>query len=219
MALETLIGITDLDGETVVTMDDLRAKFPEKFNESGAMDYKWFEKEIRPHNFIYVRHDVNSLSFTIQNGPVKEVGKNGCQVDHVILAAKAILEGLNKNHPCKENACAITKLEEALHWLDARKKKREKAGVEGFNKAIPTEEIKLTKLKKHDRVSYIAELCPYKAPEQVMNGLNYVKSLGVAFSRSTERRMNGGDSIIIYTTDGEKLRAIEAVFVMEKLFV
>ena len=32
----------------------------------------------------------------IQNGPIKENGVNGCQVDTIIEATKAIIEGLNK---------------------------------------------------------------------------------------------------------------------------
>jgi hypothetical protein len=32
---------------------------------------------------------------------------------------------------CRENAIAITKLEEALHWLYARRTEREKRGVQG----------------------------------------------------------------------------------------
>ncbi len=133
MALETLKGFTKIDGFDVVVMDELREKYPEKFNESGAMDWKWFEKDIRPHNFIYVRHDKNSLSFTIQNGPIKDNGVNGCQVDTIIDAAKTILTGLNNNFPCRENSVAITKLDEALMWLDKRKKDRENRGVEGTN--------------------------------------------------------------------------------------
>lgn len=131
MGLETLKGIKKIGEFDVVVMDELREKFPDKFNESGAMDYKWFEKDIRPHNFIYVRHDVNSISFTIQNGPIKEAGVNGCQVDEIINAAKIILEGLNKNFPCRENAVAITKLDEAMMWLDKRKKDRIARDVEG----------------------------------------------------------------------------------------
>jgi hypothetical protein len=134
MALETLKGINKIGGFDVVVMDNLRELFPEKFNESGAMDYKWFEADIRPYNFVYVRHDVHSLSFTLQKGPVKEVGVNGCQVDTVIEAAKLMLEGLNKQFPCRENALAITKLDEALHWLAARTVNREKRGVEGQSK-------------------------------------------------------------------------------------
>ncbi len=134
MALETLSGVTGIGGFDVVVMDELRDKYPEKFNESGAMDYKWFEADIRPTNFIYVRNDKNSLSFTIQSGPIKEVGVNGCQVDTVIETAKVILEGLNKKFPCRENAVAITKLDEALMWMEKRRKDRDKRGVEGFNK-------------------------------------------------------------------------------------
>jgi len=65
-------------------MDTLKEMYPNKFNESGAMDYSWFESEIRPGFHIYVRHDVGSIAFTIQNGPVKEAGVNGCQVDSII---------------------------------------------------------------------------------------------------------------------------------------
>lgn len=133
MCLETLNGVSEIGGFKVVVMDELREQFPEKFNENGSMDYKWFEKDIRPHNFIYVRHDVNSISFSLQNGPVKENGVNGCQVDTMIEVAKIVIEGLNKKFPCRENAVAITKLDEALMWLDKRKKDREKRNVEGTN--------------------------------------------------------------------------------------
>lgn len=135
MALETLNGVTAVGDYPVVVMDQLREKYPERFNESGTMDYSWFEKDIRPNNFIYVRQDKNSLSFTLQNGPVKEAGVNGCQVDTVIETAKLILEGLNKQFPCRENSVAITKLDEALMWLAKRKKDRESRNVEGLNKA------------------------------------------------------------------------------------
>lgn len=135
MALETLKGVKKLGEFNVIVMDELREKFPEKFEAGGQMNWKWFETEIRPHNFVYVRNDVNSLSFTIQNGPVKEKGVNGCQVDTVIHAAKTILEGLNKNFPCRENAVAITKLDEALMWLEKRTKDRMARNVEGESKA------------------------------------------------------------------------------------
>lgn len=133
MALETLKGVTQLDGFSVVVMDELREKFPEKFNESGAMDYKWFEKDIRPNNFVYVRHDVNSLSFTIQNGPIKENGVNGCQVDTIITAAKRILTGLDDKFPSDYNREAIKGLNTALDALAKRKYDREERGVEGTN--------------------------------------------------------------------------------------
>lgn len=131
MALETLQNVKEIGGFNVICMDKLREQYPEKFNESGAVDYKWFEAEIRPHNFVYVRHDVNSISFTLQNGPIKEVGVNGCQVETIIHAAKMMIEGLNLKVPCRENAVAITKLDEAIMWLEKRTKDRQARGVEG----------------------------------------------------------------------------------------
>lgn len=134
MALETLAGVKEINGEKIVVMDELRAQHPERFTETGAMDHKWFEETIRPNAFIYVRNDKNSLSFTIQNGPIKEVGKNGCQVTDVIAVAKHIIEKLNAKFPCRENAVTITKLDEALMWQAKRTKDRESRNVEGTSK-------------------------------------------------------------------------------------
>ena len=135
MALETLKGVERIDGYNVVVMDELREKFPEKFNESGAMDYAWFEKDIRPHNFIYVRHDKNSLSFTIQNGPIKEVGVTGCQVSTLVHAAHHIISKLNENYPSPYNDKALAGLKQAIDADRERTADREKRGVEGYNKS------------------------------------------------------------------------------------
>ena len=134
MALETMKGVREINGEKIITMDDLREQFPERFTDTGAMDHKWFEETIRPNAFIYVRHDKNSLSFTIQNGPVKEVGKNGCQVEDIIAVAKHMVEQLNAKFPCRENAMMITKLDEAIMWSKKRTQDRKARNVEGLNK-------------------------------------------------------------------------------------
>lgn len=133
MALETLNDVTEIGGFEVICMDSLREKYPEKFDESGSMKWEWFEKDIRPNFFIYLRKDKNSISFNLQNGPIKEVGVNGCQIDAIIEAAKLIIEGLNKQFPSRENSIVITKLDEALLWLEKRKKDRIKRGVEGLS--------------------------------------------------------------------------------------
>jgi len=83
---------------------------------------------------IYINNEFNEISFKIQNGPIKENGVNGCQVDTLIETAMIILMQLNINFPCRENSVAITKLDEALLWLLKRKSDREKRGVEGHNK-------------------------------------------------------------------------------------
>jgi len=134
MALETLKGVNEIDGFSVVDMDKLRFQFPEKFNDSGAMDYEWFESDIRPNHFIYIRYDKNSIAFTLQNGRAKVVGVNGCQVDTLIAAARGILLGLNKNYPCTENQLALSSLKDALRYLRERKENRIARNVEGTNK-------------------------------------------------------------------------------------
>jgi hypothetical protein len=136
MALETLKGIEHIGGFEVVVMDKLRESNPELFPKEalGQMNYEAFERDIRPHKFIYVRHDKNSITFNIQNGPIKEVGINGCQVDTLIDTATLILLGLNEKFPCEENTAAINCLMRASQFLEERKINREKRGVEGLDK-------------------------------------------------------------------------------------
>lgn len=76
-------------------------------------------------------HGPKRVMFTMQDGPIKEVGENGIQIDGVIEWARETIEGFNARFPCRENSLALTKLDEALMWLAARKANREKRGVEG----------------------------------------------------------------------------------------
>ncbi len=50
--------------------------------------------------------------------------------DH-LKAALNRLKTKNAELPCRENSLAITKIEEALMWLDHRTKDRQARGVEG----------------------------------------------------------------------------------------
>jgi hypothetical protein len=75
------------------------------------------------------------VSFTIQSDPIKEVGVNGCQALDMLEYVKCLFQSLNDAFPCRENALTITKIEEAIHWQDARTKDRMKRNVEGENKA------------------------------------------------------------------------------------
>ena len=57
---------------------------------------------------------------------------NGTTNEEVIACLIDRITWLNSGPwSCKENACAITKLEEALMWLNARTAKRQARGVEG----------------------------------------------------------------------------------------
>lgn len=75
------------------------------------------------------------VKFIIQSDPISEVGINGCQAVDMLKYVKCLFESLNDAFPCRENALTITKIEEAIHWQDARTKDRMRRNVEGFNKA------------------------------------------------------------------------------------
>ena len=64
---------------------------------------------------------------------------NGAFVETVIAAAKQRIEFYQTagggKFACRENALAITKLDEALHWLNHRTQQREARGVEGTHEA------------------------------------------------------------------------------------
>ncbi len=81
------------------------------------------------------------LSIRWQNMPLGRppVVPNGAFVDDVIEAARQRLEfyqkASNGKFACRENAIAITKLEEAAHWLYSRRMEREKREVQGLHKA------------------------------------------------------------------------------------
>ena len=67
-----------------------------------------------------------------QKGPIKENGVNGCMNEDLIAIVIDRLQGFQDGeYKCRENAIAITKLEEALLWLRKRTMDRERRGVEG----------------------------------------------------------------------------------------
>lgn len=73
------------------------------------------------------------VKFTIQSDPVSEVGINGCQAVDMLEYTKCLFQSLNEDFPCRENAFTITKIEEAIHWQEARTKDRINRNVEGKN--------------------------------------------------------------------------------------
>ncbi len=67
-----------------------------------------------------------------QKGPLEETNLNGCFIEDLIAICIDRLQGFQSgDFPCRENALALTKLQEALHWLNHRTNERETRGVEG----------------------------------------------------------------------------------------
>lgn len=83
------------------------------------------------------------LSINWQNGPLGRDGErqepNGAFVETVIAAVIQRIEYYNTasggKFRCRENSIAITKLEEALLWLNKRTADREARQVEGTHSA------------------------------------------------------------------------------------
>lgn len=71
-----------------------------------------------------------------QKGPIKENGVNGCHQEDLIAICIDRLQHFQEGpFPCRENALALTKLEEALHWMNHRTSDRIRRDVEGTNTA------------------------------------------------------------------------------------
>jgi hypothetical protein len=87
-----------------------------------------------PH-FFTVRNaedgtDLQDIHF--QEGPIKECGINGvCNEDLIAMVIRRLEGFQNSEFKCRENAVAITKLEETLMWLRKRTLDRESRNVEG----------------------------------------------------------------------------------------
>lgn len=98
------------------------------------------EKEFNfnaPHHFEVWADEGQQVPFLVgnvhfQEGPIKENGVNGVCNEDLIAMVICRLENFQKSpYSSRDNAMAITKLEEALLWLRKRTIGRENRGVEG----------------------------------------------------------------------------------------
>lgn len=86
------------------------------------------------HEYKVVKADTFEPLATVQfqKGAIKEHGVNGVMNEDLIAMVIDRLNSFQESpFKCRENALAITKLEEALHWLRHRTMARERRGVEG----------------------------------------------------------------------------------------
>lgn len=108
-----------------------------KYTQVFAIDEKEFNAN---HRFEVVKanQDITNTAYpilsviTFQKGPIKEVGVNGVMNEDLIAMVIDRLQSFQESpYNCRENAMAITKLEEALMWLGKRTADRERRQVEG----------------------------------------------------------------------------------------
>jgi hypothetical protein len=98
-----------------------------------------FDTTTNPSDPFVARHGAPAEHATVlfQNGPIGEggVGVNGITHEALIAILIDRLEGFQSGpYACRENALALTKLQEAAHWLHHRTRARMARGVEGTHK-------------------------------------------------------------------------------------
>lgn len=75
---------------------------------------------------------IPDVTLNFQHGPINEVGVNGVTNEVLLAIVRDRLEYFQKGpYSCRENALALTKVEEAAQWLHARTLRRMQAGTEG----------------------------------------------------------------------------------------
>lgn len=75
---------------------------------------------------------LNGSLVLFQNGPIAEAGVNGVTHEALLaIVADRLRSFQNGPYKCKANACALTHIEEAQHWLQQRTIERMRRGVEG----------------------------------------------------------------------------------------
>lgn len=108
-----------------------------KYTEVHCED-KELQKYNAPHHFkVLIPEQANKIiaEVNFQEGPIKEVGINGVNNEDLILMVLTRLQSFQATEfSCRENAMAITKLEESLMWLRKRTQDRAARNVEGTSK-------------------------------------------------------------------------------------
>ena len=78
------------------------------------------------------------MDIKFQLGPVREFGKNGCQVEDVLEILIRRLKGFQQGpFPCAETIKAFNFLQAAHDVLQNRTDRRHKVGIEGTNREQP----------------------------------------------------------------------------------
>lgn len=84
------------------------------------------------HEYDVLVNGEVSCEVRFQKGPVLENQLNGITGEALLAVVKHRLECFQSSEfACRENAIALTKIDEALLWLEKRTRDRIKRGVEG----------------------------------------------------------------------------------------
>jgi hypothetical protein len=77
----------------------------------------------------------NKVSFTFQDGTIKDAGVNGVQISDLLYFLYGTFASLNGDYPCHENLVTLDALSHAIEAQVDRKTDRLMRGVEGHEDA------------------------------------------------------------------------------------
>lgn len=104
---------------------DLRA------SDSAHHAYK-ISVEVKAQTSNETDQTVHEVVLQFQNGGLKEVGANGITDQALIAVVLDRMRSFNEGQfRCRENSMIITKLEEAMLWMEKRSNDRARRNVEG----------------------------------------------------------------------------------------
>ena len=106
-------------------MDEPGAGGASHLYEIGGFDTETNDSDLGKHAYV-------AMDVLFQNGPINEVGVNGITQEALLeIVADRLRSFQSGPYACRENAIALTKIEEAQMWLQRRTLERMRRGVEG----------------------------------------------------------------------------------------
>lgn len=123
--------------ETVTEQSRPRVPVDETHKYTNVLATDYIGKGNAHHHYLITKKDSGNIMLCIdfQDGAIGESGVNGIMDENLIAIVIDRLRGFQSgDYKTRENAIALTKLEEALMWLKERTRLRESRGVEGTHK-------------------------------------------------------------------------------------
>lgn len=87
---------------------------------------------VEPITHTHPQGAINPVDIRFQNGPIAESGVNGMSQEALLAIVEDRLKGFQSGeYSNRENAIALTHVQDAMHWLHHRTRDRTARGVEG----------------------------------------------------------------------------------------
>ncbi len=100
----------------------------------GNACHEYIIKGVLSEDWPQETSNIKECRISFQNGPIAESGYNGISNEALLAVVEHRLLGFQAGQfACRENAVALTKLQECMMWLQKRTMDRMRRGVEGTN--------------------------------------------------------------------------------------